>query len=1121
MAERIASERGEQVGQTIGYQIRLETKGGPQSSLMMCTTGVLLRKLVHLGTLEQGFGATYGEDEECGLDATHIIVDEIHERDRYADFLLIILRDLLPKLPNLRLILMSATLDVELFSNYFGGCPVVQVPGFTHPVKSYYLEDVLTFTGYGATDPSAGKEGMDIDGVEEGKEIRGEEWSAEDALAMDQAINQAWSENDFNVLMELTAGSTGIDKLCCYGHSESGVSPLMVAAGKGRVEEVEELLLMGADPEQKAKDGSTPMVWAQHFKMEEVIKVLERHAEKKAKQTVEVAEAANLKKYQSKTDQEEIDGALIERLLGYICGHTNPDLNDLKDGAILVFLPGWDDISRTRERLQSSPVFGNSSKYELLPLHSQVPPVEQRKVFRRPPPGIRKIVLATNIAETAITIDDVVFVVDTGRAKEKSYDPYSNVSTLQLTWISKASARQREGRAGRVRPGVCYHLFSKTRAAALPDYQIPEIKRIPLEELCLQVKLLNPTIEIRDFISKAIEAPVDASVKNAIELLQDIGALNKTEKLTRLGQHLGALPLHPTASKMLLHAILLDCLDPALTIASASAYRDPFILPMVPLQKQKALDVRHKLASKYGGASDHLALVAAFELWESAKNAGKEHSFCSEYFVSGGTMNMLAGMRKQLQGELHRKGFIPSGDHPCSSNAQNPGIIRAVLAAGMYPMVGSLLPPLPYGGRNPIILTARGDKARIHPHSANFRLLHLNDAPGESRSSEASAQPLLVFDEVTRGESSVTIRSSSVVRPHCLVMIAAEMVVCALVKKEENPSKVEELTEGGELGKFEPLEKKAEPVVLVENEEEEVLEDEEEAPLRPNPLSKEERAKREQEELMTDPMRKIVVVLDRWLRFETTAMEAAQLFCLRERLASAFAFRVKSPNEPLPPVYAASLYTIACMLSYEGFINIPSPSPSPSPSTPFLSLSGAQQQQPPLLGSGPNTGSTYNRGQAPSLVRSAPQGESQGTSYSTDRSGRGTEIQQPGNTTGYGRGGGGRGDGRGSGRGSGRGDGRGSGRGDGRGDGRGGGRGGFYVPGQSSLSRNSGPGGSDGNAVGRGVSGGYGRGRGSGLISNPQIRQGSGNSQNSQSRGYSGSNVQQSNDSYTAKRHRQ
>ena len=190
-------------------------------------------------------------------------------------------------------------------------------------------------------------------------------------------------------------------------------------------------------------------------------------------------EKALLDKYESTTRAEEIDVVLIESLLTKIC-------TDTENGAILVFLPGWDDINRTRERLLAG-FFKDSKKFVIMSLHSMVPSMEQRKVFKRPPPGCRKIVLSTNIAETSVTIDDVIYVIDSGRMKEKNYDPYNNVSTLNSSWISKASAKQREGRAGRCQPGVCYHLYSKRRAASLIDFQVPEIRRIPIEELCLQV----------------------------------------------------------------------------------------------------------------------------------------------------------------------------------------------------------------------------------------------------------------------------------------------------------------------------------------------------------------------------------------------------------------------------------------------------------------------------------------------------------------------------------------------------------------------------------------------------------------------------------------------------------
>lgn len=132
-----------------GYSIRLESRASPDTALLFCTNGVLLRRL----TLAKGGAA-------AGLDGiTHICVDEIHERDQFADFLLIVLREVLPRLPNLRLVLMSATINEDLFSNYFGGAPTIRVPGFTHPVTDFFLEDALLFCGYKPTGAGAAASG--------------------------------------------------------------------------------------------------------------------------------------------------------------------------------------------------------------------------------------------------------------------------------------------------------------------------------------------------------------------------------------------------------------------------------------------------------------------------------------------------------------------------------------------------------------------------------------------------------------------------------------------------------------------------------------------------------------------------------------------------------------------------------------------------------------------------------------------------------------------------------------------------------------------------------------------------------------------------------------------------
>ncbi|KAI5067330.1 hypothetical protein GOP47_0017858 [Adiantum capillus-veneris] len=826
VAERIAAERGEPIGQTVGYQIKLESKGGPHSSLMFCTNGVILRRLVC------GSG-----DVMSNLNATHLIVDEIHERDCDADFILLTLRDLLAAEPELRLILMSATIDVELFSSYFNNCPVVKIPGFTYPVQSFYLEDVLVAT--------RAKKNCVLSCEEPSLQIStGSPLSEEDAAAMDEAIGLAWLEDDFDLFIDMLARNSS-QSICNYQHSLTGTTPLMVAAGKGRVSEVLLLLSRGADMDLVSHDGTSALDWAERHGKAEVKEILLNHKNRKGDPALAAKKAEILEQYLSSIDQDEIDVLLIEQLLRKICTTVTAGIPPDHLGSILVFLPGWEDIARTRACLEASSLFNDPKKFLILPLHSMIPSAEQRKVFQTPNRGVRKIILATNIAETAITINDVVFVVDSGRVKEKSYDPYSNVSTFQTTWISKASAKQREGRAGRCQPGVCYHLYSKVRANSLPDFKVPEIKRMSVEELCLQVKLLDSNHDIKAFLCKALEPPDELSICNAIRLLQDIGALTPDQKLTELGEQLGSLPVHPSTSKMLLLGILLNCLGPALTIACASGYRDPFILPTLPEQRKRALIAKKSLANDYGSFSDDLAIVAAFNRWEKAKAENKVTNFCEKHFLSPSTMAMIAGMRQQLQKELAKKGFIPDEPNACSLNAHDPGIVRALVVAHSYPMVGSLL--LPVAGKKPVVQTAQGMKVKIHPHSLVFNPITEH---------KMEHNPFLVFDEVTRGESWMYIRNCTIVRPHPLLLLSLEMVVAPL------EGDVDEGDDSSDVS------------------------DEEDAEM-------EDREKN----LMSDPYRRVVVVADRWLKFEATAVEAAQLFCLRERLAAAIAFKLKNPHQ--------------------------------------------------------------------------------------------------------------------------------------------------------------------------------------------------------------------------------
>uniref|UniRef100_A0A8C5S2R9 RNA helicase n=1 Tax=Laticauda laticaudata TaxID=8630 RepID=A0A8C5S2R9_LATLA len=278
VAERVAYERGEEPGNSCGYSVRFESMlPRPHASVMFCTVGVLLRKL------------------EAGIRGiSHVIVDEIHERDINTDFLLVVLRDVVQAYPEIRVILMSATIDTSMFCEYFFNCPIIEVFGRTYPVQEYFLEDCIQMTKF--IPPPKDKKKKDKD--EEG------------------------TEDD---------------------------------------------------------DANCNLICGDEYGLE-------------------------TKSRMAQMNEKETPFELIEALLKYI-----ETLNVV--GAVLVFLPGWNLIYTMQKYLEMNPHFG-TQRYRVLPLHSQIPREEQRKVFDPVAPGITKVILSTNIAETSITINDVVYVID-------------------------------------------------------------------------------------------------------------------------------------------------------------------------------------------------------------------------------------------------------------------------------------------------------------------------------------------------------------------------------------------------------------------------------------------------------------------------------------------------------------------------------------------------------------------------------------------------------------------------------------------------------------------------------------------------------------------------------------
>ena len=258
---------------------------------------------------------------------------------------------------------------------------------------------------------------------------------------------------------------------------------------------------------------------------------------------------------------DQIDYALLEKLVSYVIRGEHdrgPDFltrhwaggssahppPPCKNGAILIFLPGTAEIHTLVQMLQSSKVLPSFERVQVLPLYASLPPAEQRRVFQDVGPDVRKIIVSTNVAETSVTIPDVTVVIDTCLAKEVGYDAEKRVSRLKVQWISKASAKQRAGRAGRVQCGVCFRAVTTDHWDRLADFTAPEITRTPLESLCLSVlSLMGNAASLQKHLQECLTRPSAAQVEAAVITLRDVGAIDERQTLTPLGRHLMKMPM--------------------------------------------------------------------------------------------------------------------------------------------------------------------------------------------------------------------------------------------------------------------------------------------------------------------------------------------------------------------------------------------------------------------------------------------------------------------------------------------------------------------------------------------------------------------------------------------------
>ena len=364
--------------------------------------------------------------EEFLRNVTHIIIDEVHERDRFSDFLLLILKQHLAVNPNFRLILMSATFNIKSFVDYFGDkCPVVEIPGRQHPVNEYFLEDILKVIEYMTLDMTRRQQELHRNrrrigqtSQQTNKDSSATDLSDECKQNCDLLLKNCWvdgSDESFENLLDTISKDS---RLLDYKHRETGVTALVCATARKRLDIVEALITFGANPMTKTPNNMSAHDWALKFGHKEVAEYLSGFMSggEGVNSGVTDEEKELLELYHHCFNDDDIDCQLIVALLVHIFANYGTN------GAVLIFLPGLDDILSVRDAIQADSRRLDPRKYEIFILHSQMQSSDQKRVFLPMGAGRRKIILSTNIAETSLTIDDVVFVIDSGKVKEKSFD---------------------------------------------------------------------------------------------------------------------------------------------------------------------------------------------------------------------------------------------------------------------------------------------------------------------------------------------------------------------------------------------------------------------------------------------------------------------------------------------------------------------------------------------------------------------------------------------------------------------------------------------------------------------------------------------------------------------------
>jgi ATP-dependent RNA helicase DHX36 len=640
VARRVAEERAQSLQNTVGYQVRFDARlPNPGGSITYCTTGILLQQLQN-------------SPDEVMDSTSHLIIDEVHERDILIDFLLIILKKVMAhraasgkSIP--KVVLMSATMDTELFANYFknnnaghgtSACPALSVPGRTFPVKEKFLDTIL------------------------------------------KDMTKTHSAAQLRIM-----------------YSEPATRDYLKINDRYSRENAEEVKVAPSSAVAIVQDNDFVIDWKHEQKIS-------------AQGDIEVS---------NEKEDSIIPYALVATTIAHIAKTT-------ENGAILVFLPGLDEMLKVDEWLRQGVLgvnFADTSKFKLSMLHSSIAG-GHTEVFNAVPQGCRKIILATNIAETSITIPDVQYVVDTGKLREKQYDQLRRITKLQCTWISKSNSKQRAGRAGRVQDGNYYALFSRTRHNSLRAIGLPEILRSDLQEICLDIKAQAFKSPIREFLSEAIEPPAPAAVDTSVVNLQALDAITEDERITPLGRLLASLPVHPSLGKMIVLGVLFRCLDPMLILGAAAAERNIFVNPL----EARGEAQRAKASFAGRSASDHIALLSAVREMRRIRDTKGDHAsqdFAFKNFIHNNSFKVVDATARQIEEILVEAGLIPFtpsnarsnsefGDPLLNTNSSKTPLVKALALAGLHPNLA-----VATGGRT---FRTPGEKGTIvHPSSVNAR----------------------------------------------------------------------------------------------------------------------------------------------------------------------------------------------------------------------------------------------------------------------------------------------------------------------------------------------------------------------------------------------------------------